>query len=126
MCRIAWCPNHGILPRPIFEIGGSARIQITQSTTNCPQCGTRSEVIPGTYEAGLDRINFLLHSSASLQALGAIRKLAERAQPHGTRMFSRSFPIAVGSRRPMRIKALAAVTAGHSTTTSNASGLPLR
>jgi hypothetical protein len=43
---------------------------------SCPICGGDSEIIPGRYEAKVDRLNILIDPSISPAALLAIRNLA--------------------------------------------------
>ncbi len=82
---IAFCTLHGLFPATAIAIAPGASVGVLGCIITCPQCGTPSEIIPGTYlahtnQAGVDRINLLIDPSISLPALGAIRKLAERAQ----------------------------------------------
>jgi hypothetical protein len=78
---IAWCPKHGIFPFADFILGGSGQIQMSGGTAKCPRCGTRSEVISGTYKAGIDRVSLLLDDpNIHPDASEAVRKLARRAQ----------------------------------------------
>jgi hypothetical protein len=61
--------------------GPGATLNILGCVQARPQCGTQSEIFPGTYKAGFDgNLNVLIDPSISLKALGAIRKLAERAK----------------------------------------------
>jgi hypothetical protein len=76
---IALCPVHGLFPATAIALE-NATVGFVSCVTTCPQCGMTSEIIPGTYQARLDRLNLLLDPSISLLALGAIRKLAERAK----------------------------------------------
>jgi hypothetical protein len=46
-------------------------------STNCPVCQGPSEIIPGKYEVGSDRLNLLIDPSISPAALAAIKDLAE-------------------------------------------------
>lgn len=77
---IALCPSHGFFPATAIALGPGSTMGIYQSRMSCPQCGTPSEILPGMYRGGVDTINLLIDPSISLQALGALRKLAERAQ----------------------------------------------
>lgn len=77
---IALCPLHGLFPATAIDLGTPGSYTFDHCETNCPVCGSASEIIPGTYQPELDRINLLIDPSISLVALGAIRKLAERAK----------------------------------------------
>jgi hypothetical protein len=76
---IALCPVHGLFPATAFAIE-NATVGLIDVATTCPHCGRTSEVIPGTYQAEMDRLNILVDPSISLLALGAIRKLAEQVK----------------------------------------------
>lgn len=76
---IALCPVHGLFPETGVAIE-NATVGLFNVETTCPHCGRAAEVIPGTYQAELSRLNILVDPSISLLALGAIRKLAELAK----------------------------------------------
>ncbi|MDR6302558.1 hypothetical protein GGQ85_000234 [Nitrobacter vulgaris] len=77
---IAICKFHGLFPVRTFALSPGSTVTVLRCGTDCPQCGGPCEILPGTYRAGLDRINLLIDPSISLLALGAIRKLAERVK----------------------------------------------
>ena len=79
----ACCPEHGLFPATRFILkGGSKNIQFIRCFHGCPECGHLSEVIPGIYDASLDDLNILIDRSITPEALGEIRRIAERLQ-HG-------------------------------------------
>jgi hypothetical protein len=76
---IAFCTQHGIFPATGIALGEGAVLGVQNCLHSCPICGAASEIIPGRYEAQASRLNLLVDSSISLEALSAIRELAEAA-----------------------------------------------
>src|SRR3990167_10692866 len=75
----AFCPEHGLFPFTAFVIGPEAfQTTFINSTTSCPKCGKQSEIIPGVYDPTAAGLNVLIDESISVEALEAIRSLAER------------------------------------------------
>lgn len=60
--------------------GPTGTAVIKSSRTNCPQCGTMSEILPGRYEMDGDRMNVDFDSSISPAALSALRDLIKKLQ----------------------------------------------
>lgn len=77
---IAFCKTHGFFPATAIALAPGSKLNIQGCIQTCPQCGAPGEILSGVYQAGSDRLNVLLDPSISLQALGALRKLVERAQ----------------------------------------------
>lgn len=50
------------------------------SRTNCPICGTMSEILPGQYKIVKGSVNLLLDPSVTPEALEALRSVADRLQ----------------------------------------------
>jgi hypothetical protein len=77
----AYCPEHGLFPVAGFRfpIGATGNTFIG-CTTRCPRCHGVCEIIPGVYDALPGGLNILIDSSISVDALKALRSLAERVQ----------------------------------------------
>jgi hypothetical protein len=73
----AFCAVHGIFPATLIPIESGGSAEFNNCVHSCPVCGCDSEIIPGRYEAGSDRLNVLIDPSISPSALAAIRNLAE-------------------------------------------------
>ncbi|PBB20553.1 hypothetical protein CK219_05295 [Mesorhizobium sp. WSM4313] len=72
---------HGIFQATGFAMTGDTGVAVFRNTTtNCPLCGTMSEILPGRYELVGDRMNVLLDGDISQAALGALRNIVERLQ----------------------------------------------
>jgi hypothetical protein len=77
----AFCPDHGLFPVDAFVIGSTAfQTMVIDSVASCPRCGKPSEIIPGVYERTADGLNVLVDQSISVEALQAIRSIAQRLQ----------------------------------------------
>jgi hypothetical protein len=77
----AFCSQHGLFPVTAIAIDpGVTGTTFTDCGATCPRCGRVSEIIPGVYDATDDRLNILIDSSISPEALSAVRQLAERLQ----------------------------------------------
>jgi hypothetical protein len=63
-----------------FHIGVGSKASFIGSATNCPKCNRTSEIIPGVYDATVDRLNILIDRSITPEALGEIRRITERLQ----------------------------------------------
>jgi hypothetical protein len=76
----AFCPVHGIVPATSIALGvGAMQNTFIGCSAPCPQCQRSIEVLPGTYDAHSDRLNFLLDPSISKEALQHLKSIAERA-----------------------------------------------
>jgi hypothetical protein len=73
---LAFCSIHGVFPATAVGFAPGATLTMINCSTNCPVCGTSSEILPGQYRSESDRLNVLLDPSISSAALAAIRKLA--------------------------------------------------
>jgi hypothetical protein len=65
---IGFCTKHGAFAVTGIHMGGGVQTFI-HCTTNCPTCGSQSEIIPGRYETNTGRLNLLIDPSISPQAL---------------------------------------------------------
>src|SRR5579862_6010579 len=76
----AVCPTHGLFAGPAIALGPGATLHMQHSVAICPVCKAQSPIMSGTYQGTVNGIEFLRDPSIPLPALGAIRRLAERAQ----------------------------------------------
>ena len=77
---LAFCSIHGVFPATVFAIGPHAQITFTNCVANCPVCNRTSEILSGTYKAGVDRINLLLDPGISKRALDELAAIARAAR----------------------------------------------
>ena len=76
----AYCPSHGL-----FEAIGTiamtnSEVTIIGSSTDCPRCGSRSEILPGKYTSKGDSLSVLFDTSISSEALAAIQAIVFKLQ----------------------------------------------
>ena len=65
-----------------FRLGVGTTASFIGSVTNCPnpKCSHKCEIIPGVYDTTADGLNVLIDPSITPEALGEIRRIAERLQ----------------------------------------------
>jgi hypothetical protein len=81
MHPIAYCPDHGFFPVAAFGlIGSGVKTFMHGVSTNCPSCNRTSEILPGEYEVVGDRLQLLVDTSISREALFKLREIAELLQ----------------------------------------------
>ncbi len=76
----AFCPEHGFFPSRAINLAGSRGITLSNMVDQCPMCGRKCEILPGTYDAIPNGFNLLMDPSVSIEALTAIKALAEKVQ----------------------------------------------
>src|ERR1700688_682414 len=72
---LAFCPAHGLFVITGMEATGNAKLSFSHCATNCPTCGSPSEILPGLYEPDGANIRLLLDPGVSAEALESLQKL---------------------------------------------------
>ena len=77
---LAFCTTHGVFPATAIALGAGSQATFSNCAQNCPICNAQSEIISGTYKAGIDRVNLLLDPRISQEALRALAAIASAAK----------------------------------------------
>lgn len=77
---LAYCPVHGLYVVSGLVATGDARLIFSHCSTNCPTCGSQSEILPGLYAPDGDNISLLLDPGISPEALEALGRLLRAVQ----------------------------------------------
>ncbi|MFL5015099.1 MAG: hypothetical protein ACJ8EW_02705 [Rhizobium sp.] len=76
----AFCTKHGLFLATQMVLDQGSTASILWSETSCPACGASSEILPGFYQVLKDRLDVLIDSSITADALRALQDIALRLQ----------------------------------------------